>query len=200
MSTGLVNIENNKIKNLNRFAELAKLNEVVFHADDLANLWQITNKNTLYTTLKRYTAQGLLYRIYKGFYAIKEVAKIDSLLLGVKALHGSAYVSTETVLADAGIILQAVPAITLVSGLSKKFTIGDHLYLSRQLGDSFRYHSVGITTSVNGVRKAGVERAVADMMYFNPKAYFDGESLIDWTAVKNMQEEIGYPLTPQRYG
>lgn len=201
MSTGsVITSSNNKIKNLNRFAELAKLGEVVFHSDDLANLWQITNKNTLYTTTKRYVAQGLLYRIHKGFYALKEIDKIDPLLLGVKALHSNAYVSTETVLAEVGIILQAVPAITLVSGLSKRFTVGAYSYVSRQLDDAFRFQSVGITTAANGVRRASVSRAVADLLYFNPSAYFDGDDLIDWSEVKAVQKIIGYPLTPKRYG
>ena len=35
-----------KIQNLNRFAELARLGEVVFHTGDLANLWCITNNGS----------------------------------------------------------------------------------------------------------------------------------------------------------
>ena len=85
MSTGSITQNNVKIRNLNRFAALAQLGEVVFHTDDLANLWRITNKNTLYTTIKRYVAQGLLFRIHKGFYALKNPKDIDPLLLGVKA-------------------------------------------------------------------------------------------------------------------
>lgn len=42
-------------KQAHRFALLAQMDEKVFHASDLASLWEITQKNTLYTTLKRYS-------------------------------------------------------------------------------------------------------------------------------------------------
>jgi len=199
MSTGLLSQKNNKIKNLNRFAELAKLGEVVFHTGDLANLWNITNKNTLYTTIKRYVESGLLFRIHKGFYSIKEPKKVDAQLLGTKALRGNVYVSTETVLAQEGIILQRVPAITLVSNQSKQFSIADHAYQSRQLSDVFLYQSKGIVTLPNGVRIATKERAMADLLYFNQHAYFDADAFIDWKAVRALQTELGYPVTLKHY-
>lgn len=186
---------NTKIQYLNRFAELARMGEVVFHNDDLANLWHITNKNTLYTTLKRYTGQKLLFRIHKGFYAIKPPAEIDPLLLGVKALHGYAYVSTETILKEEGIIQQEISAITVISSLSKRFFIGDHRYYSRRLADRFLYQQNGIVTDASGVRKATLPRAVADLLYVNPHAYFDAGHLVDWKAVKVLQKELGYPIT-----
>ena len=113
--------KNARIQNLNRFAQLAKIGEIVFHTDDLANLWRITNKNTLYTTIKRYVGQGLLFRIYKGFYGIRPPQEIDPCLLGVKALHGYAYVSCETVLREEGIIQQELSTMTLVSSETKRF-------------------------------------------------------------------------------
>lgn len=189
-----------KIQNLNRFAELARLGEVVFHTDDLANLWHLTNKNTLYTTIKRYREQGLLFRIHKGFYALKNPKEIDPLLLGVKALHGYAYVSTETILREQGIIQQELQAITLISSQTKRFTVAGNMYYSRKLPDKFLYQPNGIITTANGVRKAMPERAVADLLYFNTHAYFDAGKRIDWKKVRALQKELGYPLTKQRYG
>lgn len=188
-----------KIQSVNRFAELARLGEVVFHTDDLANLWHITNANTLYTALKRYVGQGLLFRIHKGFYAIKPVKDIDPLLLGIKALHGYCYVSVEAILAKEGIIQQHIPAITLIGTKTRRFFIGAEQYYARKLADAFLYQSAGVVTEENGVRKATVERAVADMLYFNKRAYFDAAHLIDWRKVRGLQKEIGYPLTPERY-
>lgn len=191
---------NAKIQNLNRFAELAKLGEVAFHTDDLANLWRITNKNTLYTTIKRYVGQGLLFRIHKGFYAIKQPREIDPYLLGVKALHGYAYVSCETVLREEGIIQQELSMMTLVSSETKRFSIAGNNYYCRKLADKFLYQQNGITAVDNGVRKANTERAIADLLYFNPHMYFDAENLIDWKKVRDIQKELGYPKTPKRYG
>ncbi len=195
MSTGLLRKKAGKIKNLNRFAELARLGEVVFHTDDLANLWHITNKNTLYTTIKRYVNDGLLTRIHKGFYAIKPIAEIDPLLLGLKAMHGYAYVSAETILAEEGVIQQQIPAVTLLGAQTRRFTIGQHHYYARKLADAFLYQPAGIVTKENGVRKATRERAIADLLYLNPRAYFDASRLIDWKKVRAIQKELGYPLT-----
>ena len=48
MSTGYYDIKLAQKRNLSRFADLAKLGEVVFHVDDLANLWQ--NKTGIHST------------------------------------------------------------------------------------------------------------------------------------------------------
>ena len=183
---------------LSRFADLAKLGEILFHADDLANLWGIANKNTLHVTLKRYVDQGLFFRIYKGFYSLKPLSQIDPLLLGKKALHGYAYVSTETILAENGIIGQSLNAVTLVSSHTKHFSIGTNRYFSRTLADKFLYQTSGILTKENGLRTATVERAVADMLYFNPHVHLDGAHLIDWEKVTALQKELGYPITAQK--
>lgn len=183
---------------LSRFAQLAKLGFLVFHTSDLANLWQIKDAHNLHMTLKRYVDKGLLVRIYRGLYSLQVIDKLNPSLLGVKALHRMAYVSAETVLAEAGIIQQKINRITLVSSISKKFIIGQNNFYSRKLADKFLYNEVGIIEK-NGIKKATTERAVADMLYFNSKAYFDAEKLIDWKKVKAMQKAIGYPLTFNRY-
>jgi hypothetical protein len=41
------------------------------------------------------------------------------------------------------------------------------------------------------------ERAVADLLYYNPKAYFDAP--LNWKKIQRIQKKIGYPLTPQHY-
>lgn len=187
MSTGKKNITQD------RFAKLARLGEQVFHTQDLANLWGISNKNTLYTTLKRYVKAGLIFRVYKGLYAINSVDKIDPLLLGVKALHKFAYISTETVLSNAGIILQDIQYITIISSESKKFSIGGVNYRSRQLDDKFLFQTNGISIK-DGVNVATIERAVADLLYFQPNFYFDNPNQIDWNKVKKIQKEI-YDIT-----
>ena len=181
-----------------KFAQIARLGESIFHTQDLASLWQIKNPNTLYTLIKRYKKRRLLFGIYKGFYSLKPVDQIDQVMLGIKALHGFAYISTETVLVQSGIIQQNIHGITFISSQSKKFSVGDNHYYSRKLKDLYLFQPAGIIDE-HGVKIATVERAMADLLYFNSRAYFDGEKLIDWQKVKNIQKEIGYPLTPERY-
>ncbi len=176
-----------------RFAKLARLGEQVFHVKDLANLWHISNENTLNTTLKRYVQSGLLFRVYRGLYSIKPINKVDPYLLGVKALHKFAYISTETVLFDAGVILQKIQYITIVSSESRKFFIGDINYRSRQLNDKFLFQKNGIKIK-NDVNIASVERAVADLLYFQPNFHFDNPKQINWNEVKKIQKEMGYKI------
>jgi hypothetical protein len=45
----------------------------------------------------------------------------------------------------------------------------------------------------NGVFVATLERAVADMLYFNPKYHIDVHEGIDFEKVKAIQKEVGYP-------
>ncbi len=192
MSTGKSNITQR------RFAELARLGEQVFHARDLAVLWRISKPNTLYTTLKRYTSAGLLFRIFKGLYSINPPKDIDPLVLGIKALHRFSYISTETVLARHGIILQQVHYVTIISSISKKFKVGGNDYRCRRLSDRFLYDKIGIAVS-GGINIATLERAVADMLYFQPDYHFDNQKAVDWSGVKKIQSHLGYKLTPKNY-
>jgi predicted transcriptional regulator of viral defense system len=188
MSTGKSN------NTADRFKKLAEMGEVLFHAGDLANLWQIKDKNTLYTTLKRYAQKGLLHRIHKGFYSLKRIEDIDPILLGVRFLNGFAYLSTETVLARHGIIFQNPSSITLIGSKSEKFSLGGNFYIVRQLSDKYLFNFAGIN-SEDGYYLAEPERAVADLLYFNPDHYLDGEDLVDWAKVYRIQKEVGYKVT-----
>lgn len=177
-----------------RFAILASLGEIVFHARDLANLWNINNTRTLYITLSRYVKSGLLYRVYKGMYAIKSPDTISPYLLGVKAIHAPAYISCESILFEHGFINQLPSQITLVSSVSKQFKIGQQYFHSRKLNDRFLFNDAGIEWH-DGIRIASPSRAVADMLYFHPTKYFDALHLIDWQEVKTLAREIGYTIS-----
>lgn len=176
-----------------RFADLASLGEVIFHAGDLANVWGIKSKSTLYQTLSRYVSLGFLKRIYKGFYSLKNPNDIDPHLLGIKSLHTYAYISCETILARNGIINQLPQEITLVSNVSKRQKIVGRLFRSRKMSDQFLLSSAGIEM-IDSVPTASVHRAIADMLYFNPKTYFDAHksSQISWDKVREIVKKVGY--------
>jgi predicted transcriptional regulator of viral defense system len=196
MSTDRKTKKIGRSQTLHRFAQLAAMGESVFHISDLASLWQITDKNTLYTTLTRYTKQKLLYRLWRGMYALKPAQELNPLLLGIKAVHMYAYISTETILFRSGIISQRPEAITLVGPISSRFSLAGGEYICRKLADSYLYQPIGISEQ-NGVREASPERAAADLLYFNPRAHFDAP--LDWKKIKRIQKAIGYPSTPLRY-
>ncbi|MBN1115390.1 MAG: hypothetical protein JXA66_08620 [Oligoflexia bacterium] len=180
-----------------RIALLIRSGEVIFHTRDLAILWNINISNTLYTTIKRYCQKKILFRVHKGMYSVMPLEKLDPLLLGLKVLHKYSYVSTETVLFNEGLISQPSPYITLVSDKSYSFRAYKHLYRCRQLRDEFLFQDAGILKR-NGIMIATPERAVADLLYFNPKAVIDGYKIIDWKKVNRLGREIGYNADRQQ--
>ncbi len=176
----------------NKLQNLFLSGHSVFRAQDLGILWDISNKNTLYVTIHRYVKRGVLMPIYQGLYSIKPIHQLEDWELGVRANGGFSYVSCETILAQNGLINGVISSTTLVSHSSGPFSIGSRHYRSRQLQDRYLFNSAGIVF-VGPVPQATLERAVADILYFNPTAHFD--AALDWKQVKQMQIAIGYPET-----
>lgn len=187
--------DTNKPSPNNRISALTKTGESVFRDNDLATIWGIVDKNTLYTTIKRYCAKNILIRIKSGVYSLVNPKNIIPETIGAKILHKYCYVSTETVLRDAGVILQNIQHLTFISNISKRFSaeIIGQSYISRKLKDEFLYNMSGIYEK-DGIKYATIERAVADIQYFNPLYYFDNASdkIINWKEVRRIQKEIGY--------
>jgi hypothetical protein len=175
-----------------RITQLIHVGRNIFHSNDLAILWGISNKNTLYTTIKRYVQKGVLIPVYKGLYSTVPLAQLNPLELGKAVIHRYTYLSTESVLSQAGVISQATYWITFVSDLSKKITIGATSFLYRKLKAEHLFNPAGITNQ-NGIFTATLERAVADMLYFNPRVHFDVPESINFEEVKSIQKEVGYP-------
>jgi hypothetical protein len=168
--------------------ELLREQNKLFHTQDLALLWGISNRNTLYTQIKRYVQKKILHPIHKGFYASVAPKKIDPILLGLGYLHEYAYLSTESMLVRHGVIFQHSEFITLLSSRSKKFTIGTNQFLVRQLQPQFLHNSLGVVNK-RGYCEATLERAVADLLYFSPRYAFDNPK-INWQEVKKIQRGV----------
>lgn len=163
----------------------------LFHASDLALLWEIDNQDTLNMTLKRYVDRGILNRIHKGFYTTTDLDNIDPIDLGFSYLNVYSYLSLESILVKEGIIFQEIPYVTFASSKSTAFSIGEKSYKSRQLKDEYLYNTIGIE-KIKGHYEANLERAIADMLYYNPQYHFDTTSNVDFDTVAEIQKEIGY--------
>jgi hypothetical protein len=174
-----------------RIDTLLKQEEKLFHTNDLALLWGMKNKNTLYTTIKRYIDKGILIPIHKGFYSALPLEKINPFRLLNGFLHRFTYITTETILVAHGVIFQKDNYITAASNISQKFAIGQQLFLVRKLKDEFLFNNLGIKEQ-NGIYQANLERAVADILYFNPSYFFDNRKIINWQTVRKIQKEVGY--------
>ena len=177
-----------------RINELIKLDRKIYHTNDLAILWGITKTNTLYTTIKRYVKKGVLVPIYKGLYATVPIAELDPLELGKAVIHRYTYLTTETVLAQAGVIYQATYAYTFVSDISRKMTVRSINYLFRQLKPEYLNNRAGIINR-QGVFMATPERAAVDILYFNPKYHFDAPNILDKEKIKSILIPLSWSMT-----
>lgn len=175
-----------------RISGLNQLDRKLFHTNDLAILWGIADKHNLYMTITRYIDRGILFPIYKGLYSSVPISSVNPLELGQAIIHRYCYLTTETVLSQAGIISQVVYDYTFAAELSKRVSVDKWRFRFRQLKNEYLHHPAGIA-SQNGIFVASVERAVADMLYFNPKYHFDIPEMIDFEKVGFIQKEIGYP-------
>lgn len=190
----MYSIKKQKIKKItnikrDRFLLIVKLKDSVFHVSDLARIWGIDNSQTLSAILRRYADSGLIYRLYRGFYSIKPLSELDPWLLGARVINSHCYLSGETILAKHGIIFQQVYYFTFISDKNRRFKIGDNNYYCRQLKKEFLYNDIGIDKK-GKFNLATLERAVADILYFNPRYYFDNPNKINWTKVRKIQATV----------
>lgn len=174
-----------------RINELTRLDKKLFHTGDLAVLWNITDKNTLYTAIKRYVQKGVLFSIYKGLYSTVPMEDINPLELGAAVAHRYTYLSTESVLSEAGVIFQAVYKYTFVSDFSKEVKVGNISFLFRKLKDNYLLNPASISNQ-NGIFIASTERAAADLLYFDKNYHFDAPDNIDWQKLQLIRKEVGY--------
>ena len=173
----------------NRFLSIAKLRESVFHVGDLAKIWNINNRHNLHITLKRYVDAGLLQRLYRGLYSLKKAEELDPLVLGAKAVNGYCYLSGETILAKHGAIFQQVGYFTFVGQKTKRFKIAGYKYYCRQLKDDFLYNDNGVDKD-GEINIASLERAAADILYFNSRYHFDNPGAIDWKKMEKIRRAV----------
>jgi hypothetical protein len=112
--------------------------------------------------------------------------------LGRAIIHRFAYLTTESVLAQAGIISQRIYDYTFATDQSKHVPVGRWAFRFRKLKDEYLHNPTGINEQNDGFI-ATVERAVADMLYFDPRYHFDVREAINFVKVREIQKEIGYP-------
>ena len=174
-----------------RINELLQSDRKLFHTNDLAILWGISNRQTLYMTISRYIDSGVLFPVYKGLYATIPVDTLDPLELGLAIIHRYAYLSTETVLSQAGVLSQVVYDYTFISDQSRRVTVGTWSFRYRQMKDEYLFNPVGIVRQKQ-VFVASLERAAADLLYYAPDYHFDVTAHIDFEQVRSIQKQVGY--------
>ncbi len=177
---------------MDKISVLIQQSQKLFHTSDLKVLWNVSKQSTLYQTIYRLINKKILFRIQKGLYSIVPLNQLDPVEIGFRAINRFNYLSTESVLSKNGIINQSPVKITFISDISANITINDNIFLFRQLKPQCLHNTFGIIQNDKGVFMATPERAVADMLYFQPNYHFDAQNLINWDQVKKIQKELNY--------
>ncbi len=174
-----------------RINKLFEIKRYLFHTNDLAILWEMDNRQTLYQTISRYLRRGILFSVYKGLYSTIPIDELNPMDLGPAIIHRFTYLSTETILAQGGVISQSVYDFTYIADISKRVSIGHWTFRYRQMKDAFLFNPAGIE-SVSGRFFADISRAAADMLYYAPNYHFDSPELLNLEKVRAIQEQVGY--------
>ena len=170
---------------------LIETHKNVFTTRDLAVLWDIQDKNTLWTTIKRYVASAKLYRIKKGVYSKLPLNKLNDYEVACTLCGPLSYITLETVLCQAGAIFQNITPIILAGQKSKTLNFGDKVVHCKQMKPEYLVNRAGIK-DMETFSEATPERALADLLYYKPKYYLDNLLAIDWKKTQEIQEEVGF--------
>ncbi|MBU0978681.1 MAG: hypothetical protein ABIJ03_04515 [Patescibacteria group bacterium] len=180
-----------RIRKTNQQKILLEQDVRIFRTSDLAVLWETENKNTLWTTIRRYIQRRILYKIHKGLYSTMPLEKLNKFELGCAISGQLSYVSAETVLQNSGIIMQNLTQITIFGKKKKQFEINGISYLCRHLNNKYLLNREGIEDGQQ-FSMAIPERAMADMLYINSQYFFDNELSINKNKLTSITKEVGY--------
>lgn len=156
----------------------------VFRLIDIALLTGEISFQSLNKKLNYYVKTGRLNNPRKGIYT---KVNYDPQELACKIFIPS-YISLGFVLQKAGIIFQYDSGITSVSYLRRDTTVDGQIYRYRKIKGEILTNPAGILRQKNDINRATPERAFLDMLYLNPKYYFDN--------LNPLNKEIIYKLLP----
>ncbi len=152
----------------------------VYTTQDLAVIWEISDKTKLWNIIRHYLRVNKLTRIHKGIYALTPTTSVKpytSFELGQKLITPS-YISFYTALAKHGIISQYYENIHLAALISKSLQIDNQTFVYHKIKNSVFYDPTGIKDQTT-YQIADPERAICDSLYLFPNLAFDNLDSID---------------------
>ncbi len=153
----------------------------LFTVQDLMTIWNISEKEKLWSLIRYYLRAGKLKKVYKGIYSIGEY---DELELAQKLLKPS-YISFYTALVFHGISFQYYDSVHAMALVSKKAAVNNKQFVYHKLKEKVFYNSLGIENKKAYVL-AGPERAVADSLYLAPTLAFDNLDKVNKQKLKEV--------------
>ena len=158
-----------------KIAKLIKQGRTVFSIDDLAMIWQISDRRQLVETIKYYLRSGQLKSVYRGVYALDSSY---SPLEAAQKIFPPCYISYHTALAMHGINFQYYETIHCMASKTKNVQLNERKIIFHQLKENLLLQDRGIIRQDN-YHVATPERAVIDALYLDPHTIFDNLASID---------------------
>jgi predicted transcriptional regulator of viral defense system len=158
----------------------------VFTTDDLAVIWEISNRQKLLGRVKYYLRKKRLTHIHKGVYAYGEYTPLEA----AQKIVPLSYVSLYTASQMHGLTFQYYSTIFCMSLKSKKYDIGGQKYEYRKIKEAVFYDSLGLTNKT-GYTLAGKERTICDLLYVFPGFAFDNLKGVDTVLLRKISRIYG---------
>jgi len=147
----------------------------VFSIEDIALIWQESNRDLVKKRIYRYVKANKLYALRRGLYSkSKEYNKFE---LGIK-IYNPSYISFETVLAQAGVVFQHYSQIFIASYLSREIEVKKQKYMYKKINGEILTNNLGVECR-DEYYIATPERAFLDTLYLNKNYHFDNLSVLD---------------------
>jgi len=141
----------------------------VFRLKDIALLTGETNFLSLNKKLNYHVKTGKLQNPRKGIYT-KSGYNPEEMACTIFA---PSYISLEYVLQKAGVLFRYDSRISIVCNLSRSIELENQTYFFRKIKGELLVNTEGIIRKENQINIATPERAFLDLLYLNPKYYFD---------------------------
>ena len=158
---------------------ILKSNNTVFSFKEILLASGESNPALLRRRIYSYIKNGQLYGIRRGLYAKDK--NYDKLELATK-IFIPAYVSFETVLAEAGVTFQHYSQIFVASYQTKEIDCDGQIFSFKKLKTNILNNNSGIENK-GFYSIASKERAFLDIVYLNKDYHFDNLSPLDWDKV-----------------
>ncbi len=156
------------MNNQTNIEKLIMTGKTVFNANDLAIIWQISDRKKLNERIKYYLRSKRFINIYKGLYSYGNYTVFNI----AQKLVPMSYISLYTSAQKHGIIFQYDPTVYCISLISKKYIIDNQKYEYHKVKDVIFYNNIGLIKE-NNYLIANKERTICDLLYIYPDFAFD---------------------------
>ncbi|HQB75978.1 MAG TPA: hypothetical protein PLI25_00070 [bacterium] len=173
---------------------ILKSNNTVFSFKEILLASGESNPALLRRRIYSYIKNGQLYSIRRGLYAKDK--NYNKLELATK-IFIPAYVSFETVLAEAGVTFQHYSQIFVASYQTKEIDCDGQIF-------SFKKLKINVLNNNSGIENKGFysmaskERAFLDIVYLNKDYHFDNLSPLVWDKVFSILPMYGNKRMAQK--